>query len=140
MQSLQAPAQTRKWVVLLVEDEAVIRTMVADYLRDLNFIIIEVKDADEAIAVFSSATPIDLVFTDVNMPGKLDGFKLAAWISEHHPTVRIILASGVAELRNQDRGFVILQKPYSPSLLERKIRELLGMGARMAVHDAQPQR
>jgi len=136
MKPLQAPELKRKWVVLIVEDEAIIRAMVADYLRDLDFTIIELKDADEAIAVFSSTTPIDLVFTDVNMPGKLDGFMLAAWIADHHPTVPVILASGVAELRDQDRRFVILQKPYSPSELERKIRELLAGAARTALHDA----
>jgi CheY-like chemotaxis protein len=129
-EALQTPASTRKWTLLVVEDETLIRSMVSDYLRDADFTVIEAKNADEAITVISSSTPVDLVFTDVDMPGDMDGLMLASWIHRYDPNVPVIVTSGVAELRDDYRGMRVLQKPYSPRVLERKIRELLGASAR----------
>ena len=126
------PAPTRKSVVLVVEDEIPIRSMVSEYLRDVGFAVIEARNAGEAVAVLAASTPVDLVFTDVDMPGTMDGLMLAAWVQETHPAVPVILASGVAELRDGHRGAGVLPKPYSPKVLERKIRELLGKTTRVA--------
>jgi DNA-binding response OmpR family regulator len=122
-EALQTPASTRKWTLLVVEDETLIRSMVSDYLRDADFTVIEAKNADEAITVISSSTPVD-------MPGDMDGLMLASWIHRYDPNVPVIVTSGVAELRDDYRGMRVLQKPYSPRVLERKIRELLGASAR----------
>ncbi len=100
--------------------------MVSDYLRDVGFAVIEARSAGEAVAIFAALVPVDLVFTDVDMPGTMDGLMLASWVRENHPAVPVIVASGVAELRDDHRADCLLQKPYSPRGLERKIRELLG--------------
>jgi DNA-binding response OmpR family regulator len=123
--AFQSEAADREIVLLVVEDEAPIRSMVCEYLRDVGFRVIEARDADEAIMVFSSATPVDLVFTDVDMPGSIDGLRLALWIRECHPSVPVMVTSGVAELRDIYQGLRVLPKPYSPRILERQIRELL---------------
>lgn len=125
-EAFQSTVSDRKSVVLIVEDEIPIRSMVADYLRDVGFAVVEARNAGEAVAIFAALIPVDLVFTDVDMPGTMDGLMLASWVRENHPALPIIVASGVAELRNDHRADCLLQKPYSPRVLERKIRELLG--------------
>ena len=83
--------------VLVVEDEVLIRMSTADYLRGCGYHIIEVGSGDEAVAVLKTDVRIDVVFTDVSMPGNLNGFGLAQWVRSERPGVRVILTSGVPE-------------------------------------------
>ena len=120
-----APAPT----ILVVEDEVLIRLAVADYLRDCGFRIVEAGSADEAILVLRAEIEIDVVFSDVNMPGSMDGFGLAQWIRGERPGLKVILTSGVMRKTKAagdlcERG-PILAKPYDHGGLERRIRELL---------------
>jgi CheY-like chemotaxis protein len=115
--------------VLVVEDEVLIRMAVSDYLRDCGFHVVEAGNADEAIDVLKSNTTVDIVFSDVNMPGSLDGFGLAQWIRRERPRLKVILTSGVmrkvkeASTLCEDGPF--LTKPYHHGDLERQIRQLL---------------
>ena len=88
---------TEPSVILVVEDEVLIRFVVADYLRECGFQILEAGNADEAVELLRTADlGIDLVFSDVHMPGTRDGFDLARWVQEHRPEIPVILTSGLA--------------------------------------------
>jgi len=80
--------------VLVVEDEFLIRTLVADYLRDAGFVVIEAFNGDEAIALLSADAAVDLVFTDVRMPGGVDGMALLAYIRGRRPDLPVVVTSG----------------------------------------------
>jgi len=82
--------------VLVVEDEFLPRAMLSDYLQECGFMVFEAANADEAINTIEAGIPIDLVLTDIRMPGSMNGFGLAKWISGNKPAISIILASGEA--------------------------------------------
>lgn len=103
--------------VLVVEDEVIIRFVVADYLRDCGFRVIEAASADEAMRLLETdKIEVDIVFSDIQMPGSIDGMGLARWIRTHFPTIKVVLTSGnvrTAELA-EDLCHLqpIEQKPY----------------------------
>jgi DNA-binding response OmpR family regulator len=115
--------------VLLVEDEVLIRMAVADYLRDCGYRVIEAGNADEAIKVLSTVENVDVVCTDIQIPGSLDGFGLAQWVRRERAGLKIVLVSGVrraAEIAGDlCDGGPMMSKPYGPDELERHIRMLL---------------
>jgi DNA-binding NtrC family response regulator len=80
----------------VVEDEVLIRLPLAEYLRDCGYRVFEASNVAEAKAVLDADTPVDLVFSDVNMPGNGNGFALAVWIRERHPDTKVLLTSGVS--------------------------------------------
>lgn len=83
--------------VLVVEDEFLIRMLVSDHLRELGFTVVEAFNGDEAIRILKSGASIDLVFTDVRMPGTSDGIDLLAYIKSTQPEVPVIVTSGHLE-------------------------------------------
>jgi CheY-like chemotaxis protein len=86
-------AQEVQETILVVEDDVLVRMPIAHYLRDCGYKVVEAANADEAVTVLShKETIIDLVFTDIEMPGALDGFGLAQWVREHRPGLDVILA------------------------------------------------
>ena len=118
--------------ILVVDDEPLIRMTVSDYLQECGFKVFEASNADEAQQMIqSSALVLDLVFSDVKMPGTKDGFALAQWIRTHRPEIRVVLASGdSSKIQNAhdlcaDEPF--FSKPYDLKLLVTKIRQLLSM-------------
>jgi len=113
---------------LIVEDEALVRMTIADYLRGCGYQVIEASNADEAVSVLKGETLVEVVFTDVQMPGSMDGFGLAHWVRRERPGVRIIVTSGVMRAEDaknlcEDGPFV--PKPYAFEELERRIRYVL---------------
>lgn len=101
--------------ILIVEDDPVIRMSIAGHLRDCGFKILEAGSAPDAIGRLHAAK-VDLVFTDVRMPGAIDGFGLARWVRANRPGIPVFLASGNAqkddverELCEENRFFT---KPY----------------------------
>jgi two-component system, response regulator PdtaR len=82
--------------VLLVEDEFLIRDMLQEELEDAGYQVVPVCDADHAIRVLEARQDIHLVFTDINMPGSMDGLKLAAFVNDRWPPVHIIVTTGRA--------------------------------------------
>jgi CheY-like chemotaxis protein len=113
--------------ILIVEDELLTRIAAAEYLRDCGYTVIEAANAEEARLVVSSRAYIDLVFTDIQMPGDMDGRSLAGWLARQKPDLPVILTSARLEGDSTSRGqrrFV--RKPYQLSDIEKQIRELLG--------------
>src|SRR5258708_5647926 len=80
--------------VLVVEEEVLVRLSLAATLRDEGFFVLEAANADEAVAVLASSTPIDIVLTDVNMPGSLDGVALGRYVRSTRPGLKVIVVSG----------------------------------------------
>jgi CheY-like chemotaxis protein len=119
--------------ILVVEDEILVRLAIADYLRDCGYTVIEAADSDEAMVVLKSTLPVELVFSDVQMPGSMDGFGLARWMREHRPEVKVILTSGYTKSAQVAGDLCeegpLLAKPYQPETVIERIRELLGRRA-----------
>jgi DNA-binding NtrC family response regulator len=115
--------------ILVVEDEVLIRMPIAQYLQDCGYKVIEAANADEAMTVLShSETAIDVVFTDIEMPGALDGFGLAQWVRENRLGVAVILAGTLPRIVEQakelcDEGPI--PKPYDAQTVYNHIRRLL---------------
>lgn len=82
--------------ILVVEDEILIQMCVADYLRDCGYRVLEANTVTEAIDVMQAEPGIDIVFSDVHMPGGRDGFDLSRWTTANRPQVKVILTSGGA--------------------------------------------
>ena len=89
-------------VVLVVEDEMLLRLRAVDMVEDAGFTPVEAVDADEAVAILESRSDIALMVTDVQMPGSMDGLELAQFVHRRWPAIRIILVSGQLELTNRD--------------------------------------
>ncbi|MDE8345823.1 MAG: response regulator [Acidocella sp.] len=98
--------------VLLVEDEAEIRSLLADEIRAAGVFVVEHTNADEAWDFLQSGARVDLVFSDVNMPGTLDGLTLVRLIRAQMPEVKTILTSGNLGPRNISDIGIYLQKPF----------------------------
>jgi len=116
-------------VILVVEDESFIRMPLAEYLRDCGYRVFEVARVSEAKSVLNSATPVDLVFTDVNLAGDENGFMLANWVREHHPATKVLLTSGfenaAEKAGEQCASSPFVAKPYSYSGVSQRIQALL---------------
>jgi CheY-like chemotaxis protein len=116
-------------IVLVVEDEWIVRMAIAEYLRECGYRVIEASNAHEAIAALNEDARINIVFSDVKMPGSIDGFGLARWVRRERPGIKIILTSGVVRAVEAAGdlcdGGPIMAKPYSHTELERRIRILL---------------
>jgi DNA-binding NtrC family response regulator len=121
---------TRGPTVLIVEDEALIRVAIADVLQDKGFRVLEAANANEAVEIIEKTSiEIDLVFTDVRMPGEMDGFGLLRWIQGCRPDLPVIVASGdIGKANDANRlriGDMFLSKPYDLERMTRKIRETI---------------
>ena len=117
----------QKHVILVVEDEVLLRSMVAEFLRDAGFVVIEAANAIEAGAVIAARTKVHIVFSDIQMPGDFDGIKLADWISARCPDVHVLLTSGALSPHTESgiAGRQFVSKPYALHELERRLRGLL---------------
>jgi CheY-like chemotaxis protein len=89
-------------VVLVVEDEMLLRMRAVGIVEDAGYTSVEAVDADEAVAILESRSDIALVFTDIQMPGSMDGLKLAHTVHRRWPPIKIILVSGQLKPANVD--------------------------------------
>jgi two-component system, response regulator PdtaR len=121
-------SKTKRPVVLIVEDEFLIRMDAVDMIRSAGFDVVEAENADEAILILEDRTDITVVFTDVQMPGSMDGLKLAAAIRGRWPPIKIVATSGHLKISEDDLppGSRFLPKPYSAPQIVRTLRELTG--------------
>ncbi|MFL5021978.1 MAG: response regulator [Microvirga sp.] len=115
--------------VLVVEDEVLIRLVIADYLRECGYKVYEAVNAQEAIAMLQSPeVAVDIVFSDVQMPGDMDGFALSRWIRANKPGVQVILTSGVERSANIAATLCeagpLLEKPYPSQDVVDRIKQL----------------
>ena len=118
-------------IVLVVEDEILIRAAVAEYLRRLRYTVVEAADAAEAIAVFISGELIDVVICDVDMPGTMDGLGLARWINRHHAALPVLLTSGrgIALSAGKIPANSFIAKPYRLAELAKRLKSMLTVSA-----------
>lgn len=114
-------------VVLVVEDEVLIRMNAMEMVEDAGFEAIAASDADEAIRILESRNDIRAVFTDVHMPGSMDGIRLASVVRNRWPPVALIVTSGKADVPDTDlpAGGRFLKKPYAPAQIEAALLQLL---------------
>ncbi len=114
--------------VLLVEDEALVRMMAADVLRDEGgFKVVEAADVDEALTVLEATADVRALVTDVEMPGSLDGFTLARVVKQAWPQIGIVVTSGRMAPGPKDlsSGALFIPKPYRPADLLAAVRTVL---------------
>jgi CheY-like chemotaxis protein len=119
-----------KAVVLVVEDTALIRMSAVHLVLEAGYEALEASDADEAIRILESRSDIDLVFTDVQMPGSMDGIKLSHYIRDRWPPVRLIVASGAAIVEESalPAGSRFFAKPYDDLTITETMALLLSSG------------
>jgi CheY-like chemotaxis protein len=115
-------------LVLVVEDEALIRMSSADVIRDLGFEVIEAVDADHAVSLLESVPGITVVFTDIQIPGSMDGLLLAAAVRDRWPPIALLVTSGKMRPASSDMptGAQFISKPYSPLELKEQLHSLTG--------------
>ena len=116
--------------ILVVDDHEAVRKVSTSTLKELGYQVIEAGDAGEAIDILHRRSPIDLVFTDIAMPGGLSGFDLAKHVVHNHPKTKVVLVSGFAENASRERGNVpahikLLSKPFRRQELAECIRDTL---------------
>lgn len=115
-------------VILVVDDENSIRQMAADALREKGYVVIEAGSGDEGMAIVQDHPEIDLIFTDVRMPGRRDGFALAEAARRIRSTIKILFATGYASDLARDVGDDrMLKKPYRPSQIARAVESALAV-------------
>jgi DNA-binding NtrC family response regulator len=124
-----AEAPTARETVLIVEDEILIRIPIAQYLRDCGYKVIEAANADEAMVVLTHReTVVDIVFSDIEMPGSVDGFGLAKWIRENRPGMDVILTGTVPRSVDAAKDLCDegpIPRPYEVHVVHDHIRRLL---------------
>jgi CheY-like chemotaxis protein len=105
--------------VLVVENEAIVRLELVSQLAEGGYRVLAASDADEAIGLLDKHPEIELLLTDRNMPGSMDGIRLAHHVRDRWPPVKIIVASGMIEgtIAALPKGSVFLAKPYDPASL-----------------------
>src|ERR1700679_264493 len=104
----------KRHVVLIVEDEFLLRMNAAEMISEAGFDVVEAANADEAIAILEARPDIHVVFTDVQMPGSMDGLKLAGFVRGRWPPKKIVAPSGWVGVGKDDlpKGSRFLTKPY----------------------------
>jgi CheY-like chemotaxis protein len=117
----------RRPVVLIVEDEFLLRMNAAEMVGDAGFNVVEAGNADDAIAILEGRPDIRIVFTDIQMPGSMDGLKLARFVRGRWPPIKIVATSGFVSLGKGDlpEGSRFLPKPYRPEQIVAALREMI---------------
>ncbi|WP_313605226.1 response regulator [Rhizobium sp.] len=113
--------------ILVVEDEPLVRMLAVEVVEAAGFEAIEAANADDAIKLLEAITDIRIVFTDIDMPGSMDGLRLAAAVSDRWPPIHIIVVSGAKRPEAgdlPDRG-VFFSKPYDVGLVTRTMHRML---------------
>jgi response regulator RpfG family c-di-GMP phosphodiesterase len=116
--------------VLIVEDEVLSRMAMSDHLRECGFHVIEAASGVEAQQLILAGLKVDLVFSDITMPGGVDGIDLALWLMVHCESAKVILTSGLPDslVKAQaacNRVLEFVPKPYDQADVAKRIRELL---------------
>jgi two-component system, response regulator PdtaR len=114
-------------VVLIVEDGPLLLQLAAEVVDHAGFVALEAGDAGEAFAILETRSDIAVLFTDVNMPGSMDGLELAHAVRDRWPSIKIVVASGHVRLQQSDlpSDSVFLPKPYRGAALAAQLHSLL---------------
>src|SRR5665647_1319317 len=123
--------------VLVVEDEMMLRMRAVDMVEDAGFTAVEAINADDALAILESRSDIELLFTDIQMPGSMDGLKLAHAVHERWPLIKIILVSGQLKLTDDDKpaDSRFFGKPLDGKQMIREMRDMMDQGTLKSVPD-----
>src|SRR5450631_766531 len=127
-----APGQSAALrAVLVVEDEMMLRMRAVDIVEDAGFTAVEAVNADDALAILESRSDIELLFTDIQMPGSMDGLKLAYAVHERWPLIKIILVSGQLKLTDSDKppDSRFFGKPLGVKQMIAEMQDMLGNGS-----------
>jgi two-component system, response regulator PdtaR len=118
-------------VVLIVEDEPLLRMLAVEVVEDAGYVALEACDADEAVALLESRPDIAVLFTDINMPGSMDGLKLAHAVRDRWPPIKILLVSG--QIRPQESELPLnscfVPKPYGIDAMVAELHSLVRSAA-----------
>jgi CheY-like chemotaxis protein len=122
--------ESKRPVVLIVEDEFLLRMDAVDMIAAAGFEVVEAANADDAIEILESRPDITVIFTDIQMPGSMDGLRLARAVRGRWPPIKIIATSGHVHVRETDlpEGGRFLPKPYSSRQVTGVLRELMSGG------------
>ena len=114
-------------VILIVEDDFFLRMDAVEILSNAGYVAVEAGDADEAIAILEVRPDIHVIFTDVQMPGSMDGLQLAHFVNDRWPPIKIVGTSGLAGLGTQNlpQGGCFVPKPYLAAEVVRAVDEVL---------------
>jgi two-component sensor histidine kinase/CheY-like chemotaxis protein len=117
--------------VLIVEDEMMLRMRAVDIVEDAGFTPIEAVNADDALAILESRSDIEMLFTDIQMPGSIDGLKLAYAVHERWPLIKIILVSGQLTLTDDDKptDSRFFGKPLDVKTMISEMQDMMGNGS-----------
>src|ERR1700687_347198 len=117
--------------VLVVEDEMLLRMRAVDMVEDAGFTPVEAINADDALAILESRSDIELLFTDIQMPGSIDGLKLAYAVHERCPLIKIILVSGQLKLGDNDKpaDSRFFGKPLDGKQMIAEMQDMMGRGS-----------
>ena len=123
--------------VLVVEDEMVMRMRAVDIVEDAGFTPVEAVNADEALSILESRSDISLLFTDIQMPGSMDGLTLAHAVHKRWPSIKIILVSGQVKLSDTDKpaDSRFFGKPLEVTQMIAELQEMVGRGALEIIPD-----
>jgi two-component system, response regulator PdtaR len=115
-------------VILIVEDDFLIRMGAVEMIEAAGFAIVEAANADEAMVILEVRLDVTVAFTDIQMPGSMDGLKQAAAIRGRWPPIKIVATSGRVNVRTNDlpEGGLFLPKPYNSAEIVRTLREVTG--------------
>ncbi|RYE08445.1 MAG: PAS domain S-box protein [Hyphomicrobiales bacterium] len=119
--------------ILLVDDEPLIRMVAAEQLEELGYIVVEAAEAASALRILNSGRQIDLLITDVGLPGGMNGRQLADAAREQRPDLEVLFVTGYAENAvlnhgHLDRGMHVMTKPFVMETFARRVRELIARG------------
>ena len=120
--------QQDRQTILVVDDEAEVRDSTALLLETLDYVVLEAQDARTAIAVLEQDSTIDLMLTDMVLPGGVSGAQLARQALAKRPDLKVLLTTGRPELVEGEE-FTIIEKPFRMAVLAEKIRQAMAAGA-----------
>jgi two-component system, response regulator PdtaR len=127
VKNVLSPSQT----ILIVEDDQLLKLLTVDILEESGFATLEANNADEAIAILAARPDIAMLLTDVNMPGSMDGLKLAQTVHARWPHIKIVVASARGDVSPADMpdGSRFFRKPYRADAMVAAIHSLIGPGS-----------
>jgi DNA-binding response OmpR family regulator len=121
-------ASSAQRTILVVEPDILVRMAIADYLRECGYKVLEGVTAQDVVTALESKQKIDVVFTEVQLTGDMDGFALARWVRKNHSGVNVVLTSGIPKAAEKAGDLCDespLEKPYHPQEVVRRIKVLL---------------
>jgi two-component system, response regulator PdtaR len=115
-------------VVLIVEDDPLLRMLAVEVVEEAGFVALEAGNADEAVALLESRPDISLLFTDIDIPGSMDGLKLAHAVRDRWPPLKILIVSGKVRVQPSQlpSNSCFVGKPYRTALMVSELRSLVG--------------